>query len=195
MSRRGLICFLSFLLLGAVFAAPQRREFLSDAEIEEMRETADNPPQRIRTMVKFAQARMLAIGQLRSDPRFAKNRGARIHDLLEQFVGIVDELDTNIDSYAEHDIDLRKPLKGVVEADTAFQLKLRTLKDAPADDPKAAAEAQEYAFVLEDAIEAVNGSLANTRSVLEEQNAKRGEEKEKKEEETKDEKKEVKPKN
>lgn len=179
---------LCLLLISALFAGAQRREFLTDAEVEEMRETADNPPQRIRTMVKFAQARMLVIGQLRSDPRFAKNRGARIHDLLEQFVGIVDELDTNIDSYAEQDIDLRKPLKSVVETDTDFQLKLRTLKDAAADDPKAAAEAQEYAFVLEDAIEAVNGSLANARSVLEEQNAKRGEEKEKKQEDKRDEK-------
>jgi hypothetical protein len=177
--RTRITVLLSWLLIAALFAGAQRREFLTDAEVEEMRETADNPAQRIRSMVKFAQTRMVAVDQLRSDPRFAKNRGARIHDLLEQFVGIVDELDTNIDSYAEHDIDLRKPLKDVIEADTDFQLKLRTLKDAPADDAKAAAEAQEYAFILEDAIEAVNGSLANTRAVLEEQNAKRGEEKDK----------------
>ena len=190
--RTRLALLLSCLLLAALAAGAQRREFLTDAEVEEMRETADNPPQRIRSMVKFAQTRLVAVDQLRGDPRFARNRGARIHDLLEQFVGIVDELDTNIDSYAEHDIDLRKPLKDVIEADTDFQLRLRTIKDSPADDAKAAAEAQEYAFILEDAIEAVNGSLANARSILEEQNAKRGEEKDKKDK--KDEKKPDKPK-
>jgi hypothetical protein len=187
MSRR-LVPVLVLLLIAQAYAGAQRREFLSDAEVEEMRETADDPPRRLRSMVKFAQTRILTIDQIRSDPRFAKGRGTRIHDLLEQFVGIVDELDTNIDSYAAHDVDLRKPLKDVIEAGSDFQLKLRTLKDAASGDPRAANEAQEYNFILEDAIEAVAGNLANARSLLEQQNAKRGEDKEKRDEKKDDKK-------
>lgn len=149
-----------------------RRDPLTDAETNQLRETAQEPEKRLKLFVKFAKARLLAVEQTRADPKMAKDRGERIHDLLEDFTNIVDELDDNLDDYNHRNADLRKPLKDVIEGDTEFQLKLRHLKSATENDPQAAAESKDYEFVLENAVEAVNNSLQSSRSLLGEQNEK-----------------------
>src|SRR5205085_12492114 len=65
--------------------------------------------------------------------------------------------------------DLRKALKDVVETDSELQLKLRGIKEAPADDPKAAKETRDYKFVLDDALESVNASADSARQTLEDE--------------------------
>ena len=101
----------------------------------------------------------------------AKDRGQKIHDLLEDIASLVDEVDDNVQNYNERSADLRKPLKQVVEMDSEFQGKLRELKIASAD-PKHVDEAADYKFSLEDAIDSVNRSADATRKLLEEQNVK-----------------------
>ena len=145
-----------------------KRDPLTDAEVDQMREIAQEGDKRLRLLLTFAKSRMLAIDQLRSDPKFAEGRGARIHDLLEDFTSIVDEMDKNIDQYATQKQDIRKPLKEIIEADADFQLRLRALKDT-AGAPTS--EAKEWQFVLEDALDTVNGDADNARQTLEEQNA------------------------
>jgi len=147
-----------------------RRDPLTAPETDELREVAQEPVKRLKLYVKYGQARMTAIEQLRSDPKLAEDRGRQIHDLLEDFTNIVDELDDNVDMYHERGSDLRKPLKEVIEADSDWQLRLRTLKEAPASDPNAAKEAREYYFVLESSIDSVNESADNARKILAEQN-------------------------
>ena len=164
----------SFLCLVALFSsfgnAQQKRDPLTEPEVDQLRETAQEPDKRLKLMVKFARARMLAIDQLRSDPKLAQGRGEKIHDLLEDFMNLMDEIDDNVDNYSGKQSDIRKSLKDVVEADTEFQLKLRTLKDAAKNDPKAADEAKDYDFVLDNTLEAVNQSVDNARKTLDEQN-------------------------
>jgi archaellum component FlaC len=164
----------SVLCLVALFSsfaqAQHKRDPLTEPEVDQLRETAQEPDKRLKLMVKFARARMLAIDQLRSDPKLAQGRGEKIHDLLEDFMNLVDEIDDNVDNYSGKQSDIRKSLKDVVEADTEFQLKLRTLKDAAKNDPKVADEAKDYDFVLDNTLEAVNQSVDNARKTLDEQN-------------------------
>ncbi len=143
-----------------------RRDPLNNAEVDQLRDTAQEPVNRLKLYAKFARARMVAINELRSDARFSEDRGQRIHDLLEDLTRIVDELDTNVDTYAEPKNDIRKALKEIIEADTFMQLKLRELKEG--GNPK---EAPDYKFALQDAIEAVNGSLDDARKTMDEQEA------------------------
>jgi hypothetical protein len=164
-----------------VMAAGGKRDPLNNEEIDQLRETAMEPEKRIRLYVKFERARLLAIDQTRSDPKLAQGRGERLHDLIEDVMTLNDELDDNLDEYAGRKADLRKVLKEVIQAETEFQLKLRGLKEASSD-PKLAAEAKDYEFVLENATEAVAQSLENDRKMLDEQNeqfAKKKEEKKK----------------
>jgi chromosome segregation ATPase len=167
----------AFLLLAmaGTIAWAQHRDPLTDAETDQLRETAQDPPKRLSLMVKFARARMEAVEQLRADPKAGPDRGAKVRDLLEDLESIFDELDDNIDDYASRKADLRKPLKEIIEADTELQNKLQAIQNAVATEGHSAAEVKEYRFVLENTMDAVNSNLDNAKKLLEEQVASKGE--------------------
>lgn len=160
-------------LLFATSSFPQvhQRDPLTSKEVDQLRETAQEPEKRLKLMVEFTRARMMTLEQVRTDPKVAKDRGERMHDLLQDIASMVDELDDNVDDYNQRNADLRKPLKGIVEMDSDFQAKLRELNTA-AQDPKNVGEAADYKFALQDATESVNQSADTSRKLLEEQNVK-----------------------
>jgi hypothetical protein len=146
-------------------AAAQHPDPLNDKEIDQMREAADYPDKRLELMINFARARMASIEQLRADPKGAKDRPVQIHDLLQDFTTLLDEIDDNIDMYAAHKTDMRKGLKLLIEADSEWQIQLRTLKQkSPPED------LDQYSFVLTNAIEAVKDTGYSARKELQDQN-------------------------
>ena len=60
-----------FALFASFARAQHKRDPLTEPEVDQLRETAQEPDKRLKLMVKFARARMLAIDQLRSDPKVA----------------------------------------------------------------------------------------------------------------------------
>src|SRR5215469_3720419 len=105
-----------YFVLTLVIALPMRaqvrdRDPLTEKEADQLRETAIEPEKRLKLMVEFTKARMVAIEQLRSDSKMAKDRGRKIHDLLEDVATLVDELDDNVENYNERSADLRKLLE------------------------------------------------------------------------------------
>jgi DNA repair exonuclease SbcCD ATPase subunit len=155
--------FPALLLAATVMpSVAQKRDPLTEDESDQIRELAQEPDQRIKLLLKFIQARLVTIEQMEADARLATGRGKQVHDLLEDFTSLIDELDDNIDDYTEKKSDIRKSLKNVIESHTSFQAKLRALKEQKAA-PK---ELSEYSFVLQNATEAVNSSLDNARQAL-----------------------------
>jgi len=157
--------FLSLLLLAACVFAQRHRDPLTPPEIDQIRDTSWEPRLRLPLYVEFARTRLAKLEQIRSDPK-TKNRARQTHDLLDDFQLLYDELNDNIDTYVERRDDIRKPLKAILDADTEFQAKLRALKDA-ADVPQA--EAQQYEFVLTNAIDTVDTSTEDHRKLLADQ--------------------------
>jgi hypothetical protein len=157
---------LALLTVCAVTASAQRRrDPLTQPEIDQVRDASWEPQQRLTLYVKFARARLVKLEQMRNDPK-SKDRGQQTHDMLDDFLLIYDELNDNLDTYVDRRDDIRKPLKTVIEADTEFQAKLRALKDAsgvPAEEPKL------YEFVLTNALETVDSSAEEHRTLLTEQ--------------------------
>src|ERR1051326_203339 len=102
MRKRNVAIAIYILFLGIAPALAQvgGREPLNNKEIDELRETAQEPEKRLKLMIQFAGARLATIEQLRGEPRFAADRGSRVHDLLEDFTKLVDEMGDNIDDYA-----------------------------------------------------------------------------------------------
>jgi hypothetical protein len=161
----------------AEFAAEgQKRDPLTDNESDQIRELADQPDKRIKLYLKFISARFEAIEQMQGDPRLAAGRGQNVHDLLQDITSLVDELDDNVDDYVDKKEDIRKALKDVIESDTSYQLKLRTLKEQT----EKLKEYGNYSFVLQDANDAVNGSLDDARQALDDLEKALKEEKKKK---------------
>jgi hypothetical protein len=166
------IVILALLFFSAIPLAAQlgSRDPLEETEINKLREVAQEPDKRLKLLVEFASARLAAIDHLRGDPHLAAGRGPQVHDLLEDFTKLVDEMGDNIDDYADRKYDLRKALKTVIEGDTGFQLKLRTLKEqGPGAGATAGTETGDYSFILQNATEAVKMSLDDARKLLAEQ--------------------------
>jgi hypothetical protein len=148
-----------------IASAQRRRDPLTQPEIDQVRDASWEPQQRLTLYVKFARARLVKLEEMRNDPK-SKDRGQQTHDMLDDFLLIYDELNDNLDTYVDRRDDIRKPLKTVIEADTEFQAKLRALKDAagvPAEEPK------QYEFVLTNAVETVDTSAEEHRTLLTEQ--------------------------
>jgi hypothetical protein len=157
----------ALLLLSLVSVAwtQARREPLTETEIGELRDAAQDPEIRLNLFVKFARTRLTALEQLNSDPK-ATDRAQKIRENLQDFVDIYDELNDNIDTFLDRKSDLRKPLKVVIEGDNEFQAKLRALKSSAEGRP---AEATTFEFLLSTALDSVDTSVNEHRQLLTEQ--------------------------
>jgi hypothetical protein len=159
-------CLLKFavclLILTPLLCAQHQHDPLSDAEIDQLRDTALDPVGRLKLYVEFARARLAAIDKARNDPK-AADRAQQTHDKLQEFLDIYDEMDDNIENFDKRGDDLRNPLKAIVQADNEFQVKLRALHDAAIASP---AEASPYQFLLSDAFDDVDAAAKDHRDLL-----------------------------
>ena len=157
------LMFACCLLLSA--RAQSRREPLNAVEIDQLRDAAQQPAARIKLFIEFARARLTALEQVRNDPKVT-DRSQQTHDKLQNLLDVYDELNDNIDTFVERKADLRKPLKSVIEADAEFGVKLRALKSSIGANPS---EAQKDEFLLNNAIEAIDGGAQDHRQLLAQQ--------------------------
>lgn len=122
---------------------------------------------RLKLFVQFTRVRLDAVTQAQTDPKVT-DRAQVIHDKLQDFLDVYDELDENVDMFADRRNDIRKPLKLVINADTEFQGKLRTFKDAATNSQD---QLKQYEFLLSNALDAVSNGLQDHRQLLTEQEA------------------------
>jgi len=161
------------LLLLSVAAAAKRRDPLTEAEADQLRQVAMEPYNRIKLMIKFTEARLVSIDQVRVDPKQAADRGKQIHDLLEDFTSLMDEINDNLDQYEGRALDkdtvkqYHKGLKELIEADARFDLKLNALKSASETDPVTKKEAPDFRFVLQDAMDSLKSNADMAREYME----------------------------
>lgn len=161
---------LALLLILAALPAPAQsgqRDPLNQKEVDELRDTNQEPEKRLPLIVKFARQRLDAALAARNNPKLsAADRIATIHSSLQDFLSIYDELGDNIDMYTDQKEDLRKPLKMVTSADGEFKVKLDQLRHASTPD-----EMNDYGFVLTSAMEAVSAGTPEHRQLQQEQEA------------------------
>jgi hypothetical protein len=161
------------LLLLSVAAAARRRDPLTEAETDQLRQVAMEPYKRINLMIKFTEARLASIDQVRLDPKQAADRGKQIHDLLEDFTSLMDEINDNLDQYEARNLDkdmvkqYHKGLKELIEADERFDTRLQALKTASETDPVTKKEAPDFRFVLQDAMDSLKSNADMAREYIE----------------------------
>jgi hypothetical protein len=161
------------LLLLSIAASAKRRDPLTEAEADQLREVAMEPYKRIKLMIKFTEARLTSIDQVRLDPKLAADRGKQIHDLLEDFTSLMDEINDNLDQYEARPLDkdtakqYHKGLKELIDADARFDQRLNALKSASETDPVTKKEAPDFRFVLQDAMDSLKSDTDMAREYME----------------------------
>jgi hypothetical protein len=124
MLRRIALTLVLFAL--AVPLSAQRNEnALSDAEIEQLRDSAYIANDRVLVFIKFLDSRVKRIQDMFAGPR-RPGREQDTHDLLEQFTAIADELDDNLDDYGPRHRDIRKALPKLIEATERWASSIKT---------------------------------------------------------------------
>ncbi len=119
-----------FGLLAPPAARAQAKDSaLSDGEVEQLREAAYLPNDRIVVFIKFLDARSKTIEELVAKPR-RPGREDDLHDLFEQFNLIADELNDNLDDYGPRHRDIRKQLPKLLEATNRWGTALRSAPDS-----------------------------------------------------------------
>ena len=123
------ICLALILLaLHPMLRAQSSDNSLSNAEIEQLRESAYVPRDRVLVFVRFLDDRSRAIQDLFSHSR-RPGREQDAHDLLEQFTSIANELEDNLDDYSTRHSDIRKSLPKLLDATDRWASNIRSAPD------------------------------------------------------------------
>jgi hypothetical protein len=157
--------------------AQSRKDPLTDQQIEDVREAGVNPPERIKLFVGYVDERAKGIHSINADP-IAQNKSLRIHNLLEEFTRLSDELQDNMDNFDEQHADLRKVLKEIVDKTTEWTTIL--------NEPKPSAQ---YDFARKTAIDSNQSAHETATKMLADEITYFAEQKKKEKEQEKEEQK------
>lgn len=94
--------------------AQQDRDPLTYDEIEQIRENAVHPADRVKLYMKFIDQRVDDIKQISKDPQLL-HRKEQLRGKFDEFTRLCDELQDNLDTYDSAHADIRKALKDLVE--------------------------------------------------------------------------------
>ncbi len=96
--------------------AQAAEDVLSQKEIDLLRDTAFVPAKRILAFTQFLNDRQKHIQSLLAKRHGHTDYGGDMHDALDQFGQIVDELNDNLDEYSRQHRDVRKALPKLLKA-------------------------------------------------------------------------------
>ena len=110
--------------------AQSRKDPLTEQQIEDVREAGDQPVPRIKLFVGYVDDRAKQIHSLSTDAG-AQNREVRIHNLLEEFTRLSDDLQDNMDNFDQQHANPRDghgPLQSLFLEDLHHELGLHLLQ-------------------------------------------------------------------
>lgn len=143
----------------------QHHASLTSAEVDQLRDAAMEPNDRLRLYLKFLRDRLDTLEKIRTDPKIT-DKPAQIHDHLQDFLDLYDELNDNIDTYVDRKEDIRKPLKAIIEADPEFLQKFNTyLGELQADK----IDTKSYSFLISNITDALKTSTEDHKQLMQEQ--------------------------
>jgi chromosome segregation ATPase len=142
-------------------AAPQKKEYLSDAEADKIRDAATSGP-RIVLYATFASDRIkkLQYEFAHMDPE-DKKRTERLNSLINSYAGCIDDAADLLDIGIEKQEDIRE---GVKLLQTRLKEFLPYLQDLAAKGP----ERETYKENLDDAIEATQDAIMDVQKAAQE---------------------------
>lgn len=157
---------LLFLLAGVFSRGQQKEEFLTEEELDKIRETQD-PGERIELYLTLEQVRLDRFETSRTGPPDPEGaNGAFLDSLMAQYIMLNDEMKNWIDYQFENKGDMRKGLRALLDRGPQQLGQLRRIQSSP--DPYVTA----YGDTLRDAIEQMTDGLDGATRALAEQEKK-----------------------
>ena len=156
------ICWFASILICLCVAAPllaqkEKREPLTEAQIDQIREAGIDPGARVGLYTKFLAERAEVIKGLAGRAK-SEARSRRLDDELQYFTALMDELGSNLDLYSDRHADIRKSLKSLTEATQNWLRILHALTGEPGFD-----------LARKESIESVEDLADQAASLLKEQ--------------------------
>jgi len=111
-------------------AQKDKREPLTEAQVEQIREAGVFPDDRVGLYTKFIEEHAATIKGLTARGK-SGSRAQRLDGELQDLTSLMDELGTNLDVYSDRKADIRKALKGLNDAAPRWLGILRTLAGEP----------------------------------------------------------------
>jgi hypothetical protein len=111
-------------------AQKDKREPLTEAQVEQIREAGVFPDDRVGLYTKFIEEHAATIKGLTARGK-SGSRAQRLDGELQDLTALMDELGTNLDVYSDRKADIRKALKGLNDAAPRWLGILRTLAGEP----------------------------------------------------------------
>lgn len=108
----------------------EKREPLTSAQVEEIREAGIYPDQRVSLYTKYINEHAETIKGLTTRAK-SGNRAQRLDGELLDLTALMDELGTNLDVYSDRKADIRKALKNLSETAPRWVGIVRTLAGEP----------------------------------------------------------------
>lgn len=155
----GVLSIALLLAFGPALRAQQKVDALSEAEVEKLRDVNREPTERVMVFVGFLDSRTDRIRDLAAKTR-RPGTEEDIHDAMEQFVSIADDLEDNLDEYRSRHWDVRKALP-----------KLSRSLDKWATTLRSPVESEHYDVERKLALEAIQDIREDSSKLLEEQKA------------------------
>ncbi|HWZ51411.1 MAG TPA: hypothetical protein VNW54_08100 [Granulicella sp.] len=139
--------------------AQEKADALSEKEVEKLRDTNREPNDRVQVFIQFLDDRTDKIRDLTANPR-RPGREEDIHDAMEQFLSIADDLEDNLDEYGARHWDVRKSLPKLLKAVDRWS---SVLKSPPED--------EHYNVSRKLALESIRDLREDATHMIEEQKA------------------------
>jgi hypothetical protein len=139
-------------------AQKQKREPLTETQIEKIAEAGVDPNARIALYTQYLNEHADAIKSL-TNRKVSEARAGRLNDELEDFTALMDELGDNLDLYTDRKADVRKSLQALTEAAPRWQGILRALAGEPG-----------FNLARKEAIESGEDLSGQAKRLLQEQN-------------------------
>jgi hypothetical protein len=114
-------------------AQKEKRDPLSQAEVEKIREAGIDPAERVKLYTEFVNDHVTTVKNLTNRGKSA-SRSKRLDDELQDVTALMDELGENLDVYSDRHADLRTSLKPLAAATQQWLSTLRALAGEPGFD-------------------------------------------------------------
>jgi flavodoxin len=153
------------LPLSSPLAAQSHKDPLTPAEVEEVRESTDEPVQRVKLFIRFVTERSAIVQQLGKE-ELVQHRGEKLHEAIENYTSLVDELQNNLDEYIGYETNNQRPVPDLRKLLPQLQTSVATWRDTVAS----LAANSDYDFAKETAVEATDSLRDEVKDMIDSQN-------------------------